>query len=149
MKSPRWMVLAGMTFLSGYLAPALCGAQEPATPVAQAASRARESTSEKSKKQKYSHANDFLITGTVFNQKGYAFPGVRLKIRRSNEKKFRWDDFTNSRGDFAVRVPKGSEYEVVVHAKGFADQTRELDGKTALNEARLVFRMEPGGGEKQ
>ena len=148
MKSPRWIVLAGVAVLAVCSAPAYCPAHAPAAAL-QAAGPVRESASEKSKKPRYSHANDFLIRGTVFDQKGYAFPGVRLKIRRSTEKKFRWDDFTNSRGDFAVRVPKGSEYEMVVHAKGFADQTRELDTKSGQDEARLVFRMEPEGGEKK
>jgi hypothetical protein len=86
--------------------------------------------------------------GTVFDSKGYAFPGVQLRVRRSTEKKFRWDDSTNSRGEFAIRVPQGSQYEMVVHIKGFADQTRELDAKTGLGEARIVFRMEPEGEKK-
>lgn len=145
---PRWIVFAGLAMVSGCIASA-CQAQEQAARASQATPQARESTSEKARKTTYSHANDFLITGTVFDQRGYAFPGVRLKIRRSNEKRFHWDDFTNSRGDFAVRVPKGSQYELVVHAKGFADQARELDAKSGQNEARLVFRMEPGGGEKK
>ncbi|MGB6496558.1 MAG: carboxypeptidase-like regulatory domain-containing protein, partial [Candidatus Acidiferrum sp.] len=96
----------------------------------------------------YSHADDFLIIGTVFSPKGYAFPGVQLKIRRSTEKKFRWNDYTNSRGEFAVRVPQGSDYQLVMHVKGFEDQTRDLDAKSGIGEARLVFRMEPGGGKK-
>lgn len=71
-----------------------------------------------------------------------------MRIRRSTEKKFRWDDSTNSRGEFAIRVPQGSQYEMVVHMKGFADQTRVLDAKTGLGEARIVFRMEPEGEKK-
>jgi hypothetical protein len=129
--------------------PAFCRAQEPVPSAPQAASPAQSSSSEKPKKPKYRHANDFLISGTVFDPKGYAFPGVQLKIRRSTEKKFRWDDFTNSRGEFAMRVPKGSEYEMVVQAKGFADQTRDLDAKSGLSEARIVFRMEFGGEKKK
>ena len=52
-------------------------------------------------------------------------------------------------GDFAVRVPQGSDYEMVVHVKGFADQTRALDAKTGVSEARIVFRMEPDVGGKK
>ena len=149
MKSPGRMVLAGMATMFICAVPAFCRAQEPVPPAPQAASPAQSSSSEKPKKPKYSHANDFLISGTVFDPKGYAFPGVQLKIRRSTEKKFRWDDFTNSRGEFAVRVPKGSEYEMVVQVKGYADQTRELDAKSGLSEARIVFHMEPGGGKNK
>jgi len=125
-------------------------AQEPPPPPPpdQSNSPAPSSSSAKSNK-KYSHANDFLIIGTIFTNKGYAFPGVELRVRRSSEKKFRWDSYTNSRGEFAIRVPQGTDYEMNVHAKGFADQTRTLDAKNGLNEARIVFRMEPGTGEKK
>jgi hypothetical protein len=107
------------------------------------------SSSSKPQKQKYSHANDFLIIGTVFTDKGYAFPGAQLRIRRASEKKFRWDSYTNSRGEFAVRVPQGADYEMVVRAKGFDDQTKTLDAKSGLSEARLVFRLEPGKDDKK
>ena len=149
MQSPRWIVLAGMAAIFSYLAPSFSRAQEPAPPAPQAPPPSQAPAPEKQQKQRYSHANDFLIIGTVFDPKGYAFPGVEMRIRRSNEKKYRWDSYTNSRGEFAVRVPQGSDYEMVIHAKGFADQTRELDAKTGVSEARIVFRMEPAGGEKK
>src|SRR2546423_12823667 len=85
-------------------------------------------------KKKYSHANDFLIRGTVFTDKALSFPGVQLRIRRAGEKKFRWESYTNSRGEFAVRVPPGSNYEMVIHAKGFAEQIRTVDPKAGENE---------------
>jgi len=102
------------------------------------------SSSSSDKHQKYSHANDFLILGTVFTEKGYAFPGIEIRVRRASEKKFRWDTYTNSRGEFAMRVPQGTDYEMLIRAKGFLDQTKALDAKSGINEARLVFRMEPG-----
>jgi len=148
MQSPRWIILAGMTALWIFCDPAIGRAQEPTPPPPQAPQPTPESSS-KQPKQKYSHANDFLIIGTVFDPKGFAFPGVELKIRRRNEKKYRWDSYTNSRGDFAVRVPQGSDYEMVVRAKGFADQTRALDAKTGVSEARIVFRMKAAGGESK
>lgn len=149
MRSSRWKALLGMAAIVALFAPAISLAQAPAAPASQAGPSPETRAPEKPQKQKYSHANDFLVTGTVFDPKGYAFPGVQLKIRRSNEKKFRWDDYTNSRGEFAVRVPQGSEYEMVVHAKGFADQTHKLDANTGLSEARMVFHMESGGGDKK
>ena len=102
----------------------------------------------KPSKQKNSHANDFLIHGTVFTDKALSFPGVQLRIRKAGEKKFRWESYTNSRGEFAVRVPQGSDYEMVVCAKGFAEQTRTIDTKTGANEGNIVFRMEPTAGGK-
>ena len=149
MQSPRRFILVGIAVCFIFFAPVASGAQEPVPPVPPTPPASQAPASENSQKQKYSHANDFLIIGTVFDSKGYAFPGAELKIRRSNEKKYRWDSYTNSRGDFAVRVPQGSAYEMVIHAKGFADQTRALDAKTGVSEARIVFRMEPAVGEKK
>jgi len=107
------------------------------------ASQPQSSSSARGGKQKYSHANDFLIRGTVFTDKALSFPGVQLRIHRAGEKKFRWEDRTNSRGEFAIRVPQGTQYEMVVHAKGFADQTRTIDARNGSGENNVVFRMEP------
>src|SRR5690242_15407120 len=101
-----------------------------------------QSSSANSGRQKYSHANDFLIRGTVFTDKALAFPGVQLRMRRTDEKKFRWQDRTNSRGEFAIRVPQGTQYEMVVHVKSFADQTRTIDARAGSGENNVVFRME-------
>jgi hypothetical protein len=118
-------------------------------PQAAVASQTESSSSAKNGKQKYSHANDFLIRGTVFTDKALSFPGVQLRIRRSAEKKFRWEDQTNSRGEFAMRVPQGTQYEMVAHVKGFADQARTIDARTGSGENNVVFRMEPAKRGKQ
>jgi len=126
-------------------------AQEPAptTPTQSAAGTAAAKPPAKNGKQKYSHANDFLIRGSVFTDKALSFPGVKLRVRRAGEKKFRWEDYTNSRGEFAMRVPQGSEYEMVVRAKGFADQTKVVDAKNGTADNNLVFRMQPVAGGKK
>lgn len=117
-------------------------AQEPPGPPSDStASPAPAENSQKSGKQKYSHASDFVIKGTVFNEKALSFAGVKLRVRRAGEKKFRWESATASLGDFAIRVPQGHEYEVVVHARGFADQSRTVDARNG-DEERMVFRME-------
>jgi Carboxypeptidase regulatory-like domain len=102
-----------------------------------------------SSKGKHTHAQDFLIRGTVFQPSSLAFPGVRLRIRRAKENKFRWETFTNSRGEFAVRVPQGLQYELVIHLKGFADQTREVNATSGISEDNVVFRMQAMTGEKK
>jgi len=94
------------------------------------------------KQKRYSHANDFLMRGTVFDEKALALPGAELRIRRISEKKFRWETMTNSRGEFAVRVPQGADYELVLRAKGFAEQKKTVDARSGGNEERLVLRME-------
>jgi hypothetical protein len=134
----RWVVA---WWAAALLVPFAAG-QEPAqqnAPVAQSPSP----SSSKSSKPKYSHANDFLIRGTVFTDKARSFPGVQLRIRRAGEKKFRWQDSSNSRGEFAIRVPQGTQYEMVAHAKGFGDQAKTIDARNAASENNVVFRMEP------
>jgi hypothetical protein len=149
MMSPRWSIVVGTAALFICLGPAFSRAQEPAPPTPPASPASGAPAPEKSQKEKYSHANDFLIIGTIFDPKGYAFAGVELRIRRGHEKKYRWDSYTNSRGEFAVRVPQGWDYEMVIHAKGFADQRRALDAKTGVSEARIVFHMESAEGVKR
>jgi hypothetical protein len=153
MHSPRWLLVVGAALLLAPLVPDVACSQEPApaptAPPAQPQPPAATSpTASSSSKPKYSHAHDFLIRGTVFTPNALAFPGVRLRIRRSNEKKFRWDTYTDSRGEFAVRVPQGIQYEMVIAEKGFADETRTINAASGLSEDTVVFRMEPAGGKK-
>jgi len=84
----------------------------------------------------------FLILGTVFNEQAYAFPGVQVRIRRKGEKKFRYETYTNSRGEFAVRVPDDIEYEVVVTQKKYKEQTQEVSANMADVQKRLTFKLE-------
>jgi hypothetical protein len=148
MHHPRWITVICTAALLAPLASAFSRIQEPPTPAPPAPAAAAASSS-KPGKTKYSHKNDFLIRGTVFNDKALSAPGVQLRIRRTGEKKFHWESYTNSRGEFAVRVPQGSDYEMVIRAKGFADQTRTIDAKNGGNEERLVFRMELAAGDKK
>ncbi len=138
----RWVVA---WWAAALLVPFAIGQQpsQQSGTVAPQSSPSSASSSSKSGKSQYSHANDFLIRGTVFTDKAVAFPGVELRIRRAGEKKYRWQDNTNSRGEFAIRVPQGVEYEMVVHTKGFADQARSIDARTGSAENNVVFRMEP------
>jgi hypothetical protein len=159
MHSPRWLVVLSAATLLVPCVPAFPQTQEPSPPPPPAAAPpqtqppaatpASPGTGTSSSTRKHSHANDFLIRGTVFTDKALAFPAVQLRIRRTTEKKFRWETYTNSRGEFAVRVPQGLEYEMVIHAKGFADQTRTIDAKTGLSESSVTFRMEPAAGGKK
>jgi hypothetical protein len=132
-------------------------AQEPPPPTAPApspgqnpaAGSAAAPASSSSKHSHSGHANDFLIIGTVFTDKAFAFPGVRLRVRRATEKKFHWEAYTNSRGEFAIRVPQGSEYEMVIVAKGFLDQTKAISAKSGISEDNVVFQMQPAAGGKK
>jgi hypothetical protein len=83
-----------------------------------------------------------LIIGTVFNEHALSFPGVQVRIRQMGEKKFKWQTYTNSRGEFAVRVFPDFEYEVIVHAKKYEDQTQNVDAKVDVQQ-RLSIKLEP------
>jgi hypothetical protein len=150
MHRPQWIAILCTAALMASSSNAFGSVQEPvpSPPTATPAQQTSAATPSKPGKQKYSHANDFLIHGTVFTDKALSFPGVQLRIRKAGEKKFRWESHTNSRGEFAVRVPQGSEYVMVVRAKGFAEQTRTIDAKTGANEGSAVFRMQPTAGGK-
>ena len=131
------------------LASSPLSAQEPAQPSRPPSSPSPESTSKPSAGQQAGrHSNDFLVRGTVFTEEGLALPGAELRIRRSGEKKFKWDTETNSRGNFAVRVKMGAEYEVLVRAKGYQEQSLAVDAKTGDRYKDLVFRMQHQGGKK-
>jgi hypothetical protein len=145
MRRLRWItVICTAVFLAPLVSTFSFAQEPPATaPPAPAAAPSKPG------KTKYSHKNDFLIRGTVFDDKALSAPGVQLRIRKAGDKKFRWESYTNSRGEFAVRVPQGSDYEMVVRAKGFAEQTRTIDAKNGGNEERMVFRMEPAAGDKK
>lgn len=115
---------------------------------AQQSDPATSSSSSKSSKHKHTPFDDFLIRGTVFNDKAFALAGADIRIRRLGEKKFRWQDVTNSRGNFAVRVPHDASYEVVTHVKGFRDQSKTVEAKAGSTDQNLAFQMEPARGKK-
>jgi hypothetical protein len=117
------------------------------TPAAQPSQPSSSSSSSSGKRGK--HANDFLVIGTVFTDKAYALPGAHIRVRRTGEKKFRWETYTNSRGEFAFRVPQGGEYEIVIIAKGFADQNESVSTKSGISEDTVVYRMQPASGGKK
>lgn len=136
-------------FLAAFVMPRMGVAQEPIPPLPPASPQApapapppapaQESSSTSKHKSKIP---PFLIVGTVFNEHALAFPGVEVKIRRKGEKKFRYDTYTNSRGEFAIRVPDGIEYEVVVREKSYKEQSQAVVANMADVQKRLSFRLE-------
>jgi Carboxypeptidase regulatory-like domain len=116
-------------------------AQEPPPPPAAQPPQAESSTPKSSSKSS-SHIDWFLVHGTVFDEKALSLPGAQLRIKRQGEKKYRWNTYSNSRGEFAIRIPPGSDYEVVAQAQGFAPITQPVDAKNGLNDQNLVFRMQ-------
>jgi Carboxypeptidase regulatory-like domain len=140
--------LIPILFLSILLLPCLAEAQQPVPPPpppaeAPAATPPAASAQESSSTTKHkSRIPPFLILGTVFDEHALAFPGVEVKIRRKGEKKFRYDTYTNSRGEFAIRVPDGIEYEVVIRQKNYKEQTQGVVANMADVQKRLSFKLE-------
>jgi hypothetical protein len=61
-----------------------------------------------------------LIFGTVWDPSGQPLYGVKVKIRRADEKKVRWELYSNHTGEFAQRVPAGkADYIVWADVKGY------------------------------
>ena len=148
MHRPQWIRILCTAALAALFSTVGVRSQEPPHPNPTPASPAPTAPPSKPGKQNYSHVNDYLIRGTVFTEKALSFPGAQLRIRKAGEKKFRWESYTNSRGEFAVRVPQGSDYEMVVRAKGYAEQTRTIDSKNGASEENMVFRMQLTSGGK-
>ncbi len=97
--------------------------------------------------KKSAHKDDFLVFGTVFTEVGLALPGAEVRVRRAGERKTRWEARSDRRGEFAVRVPRGTEYEISVSAAGRRAETRKIDAKVGSRED-LVFRLAPAPGGK-
>ncbi len=61
-----------------------------------------------------------LIFGTVFDPDGRVVYAARVKIRRADEKKARWELYSDHSGEFAQRVPPGSgDYIVWADVKDY------------------------------
>jgi hypothetical protein len=61
-----------------------------------------------------------LIFGTVWDPDGHPLYAVKVKIRRADEKKVRWELYSNHSGEFAQRLPVGkADYVVWADVKGY------------------------------
>ena len=61
-----------------------------------------------------------LIFGTVWDPDGHPIYGVKVKIRRAEDKRARWELYSNHSGEFAQRLPVGkADYIVWADVKGY------------------------------
>jgi hypothetical protein len=147
MRSQKCISVFGLTLLLPALV--LWRSQQPAPPSQNNPAAPPTAAAESSNKKKPAtrHQHDFLIKGTVFTQEGLSFAGARIRIRKTGEKSFRWQSEANSRGEFAIRVIQGAQYDVVVNAKGFKEQQKRVDATGTERIEDVVFRMEREGGK--
>jgi hypothetical protein len=67
-----------------------------------------------------------VIAGTVWGPDDHPVYGVTVKIRRPQDKKAKWEVYSDHMGEFAQRVPAGeSDYILWADLKGF----KPADGK--------------------
>lgn len=105
-------------------------------------------TSSQKKTRQEAIESQCLFFGTVFTGQGLALPDAEIRVRRTSEKKFRWEAHSDRRGEFAVRVPTGDAYEITVKAKGYAPMVRTADAK-GTGRVDLVFKLQPAEGGKK
>jgi Carboxypeptidase regulatory-like domain len=134
----RHFVLLPFVALSA--AAAILHAQEPPPPPPPDPAPPQTESSTKSKHVR--HLDAFLIRGTVYDEKSLSLPGAQMRVKRHGEKKYRWSTVSNSRGEFAIRVPPGSDYELLTQAKDFTDHTTAIDAKNQSSEDNMVIHME-------
>jgi hypothetical protein len=65
-------------------------------------------TAEQGKPQDYA-----LIVGTVWGPDNRPVAGIPVKIRRATDKKPKWELMSDARGEFAQRVPTGTQDYVI------------------------------------
>jgi hypothetical protein len=85
----------------------------------QAAGQQQSSSQEKSKEKPYA-----LLFGTVWGPDKRPLYGVKVKIRRSDQKKPKWELISDHSGEFAQRLPAGTaDYFVQADVKSFKSLT--------------------------
>ena len=147
MKTFASILLAALVFVSSSVHAQQAPSPAPSTTPAPSTSGGQSSSSSSSSSSRRKPIPSFLIIGTVFNENAFSLPGVQVRIRRTDEKKFRWETYTNSRGEFAVRVPPGYDYEVVTRMKSYEDQSQSVSSKADVQQ-RLSIKLEPRGQAK-
>lgn len=77
-------------------------------------------------------AQTALLTGTVFRDPGFAFPGVQVLLEpvsqgKTSVKVKKMRATSDSRGEFSFRVPSAAmRYTLKFQAEGFQPETKEV-----------------------
>ncbi len=98
--------------LLALLLAALLSAHLPQA-LAQAGGKSHSGKSQPSAKSQLKEKPYALIFGTIYGPDDRAVYGVKIKIRRANEKKAKWELYSDHHGEFAQRVPAGEADYIV------------------------------------
>jgi hypothetical protein len=91
--------------------------------------------------------NDCIFYATVFTNEGRLLEGAEIHVRPTGKKKPDFEAWTDRRGEFAVRVSPGQDYDIEVKAEGFITQMRTANAQTGKQD--MVFHMELKPSKKQ
>lgn len=79
-----------------------------------------------------------LIYGTVWDAQQHPAPGVKIHIRRADEKKTRWELVSDRNGEFAQRVPAGKmDYVIWAEVKTAKGKAKPAITAHVENDERL------------
>ena len=71
-----------------------------------------------------------LFLPPYLTSSGIRLPGARVRVRRADEKKFRWEALSDHQGEVGIRVPQDAEYEMTwKRAASTADAQEWTPGK--------------------
>lgn len=94
---------------------------------------------EKKKREEKPYA---VLFGTVFGPDARGVAGVKVKIRRADQKKAKWELYSDRRGEFAQRVPAGkADYVVWADLKEPKGQPRQEVTVHVENDERVAFNL--------
>jgi hypothetical protein len=90
--------------------------------------------------QKKSHEKPYaLIFGTVWGPDDKPVYGVKVKIRRENEKKARWEVYSDHNGEFSQRVPAGkADYAAWADLRGY----KSINGNRLQSGDKVTIHVE-------
>jgi hypothetical protein len=78
-----------------------------------------------------------LIFGTVWTADDHPAYGIKVKVRRADQNKAKWEIYSDHHGEFAVRVPAGA-----------ADYVLWADVKTSGGQARPETKVHVDNDER-
>jgi hypothetical protein len=84
--------------------------------------------------QKKSEKPYALIFGTVWGPDNHPLYGVKVRIRRADDRKLRWELYSDHDGEFAQRVPAGkADYLVWADPRGYKyNNNKQLQAGTEV-----------------
>jgi hypothetical protein len=85
--------------------------------------------------------DDCIFYATVFTNEGWLLVGAEIHVHPTGKKKPDYEAWSDRRGEFAVRVPHGGDYDIQVKADKFIAQVRTAHAETG--QQNMVFHMEP------